>query len=134
ARWREMLPGLGAGEGRTATPAPWPLLGMPRLYHSEVIGLDLVARRVICRDRPPVPYDVLSINIGSTPSARHIPGVAEHAIPVKPIDGFLERFETARARILKRKGRAKVGVIGGGWRAAPILLGQAPPQTLASSA
>ena len=68
------------------------------------IGLDLAAKRVICRDRPPVPYDILSINIGSTPSARQIPGVAEHAIPVKPIDGFIERFEAARTRVLEAQG------------------------------
>ena len=121
-----MLPGMIAGlydrdEAHIDT-APLTRFAQARLYHSEVIGLDLVARRVICRDRPPVPYDVLSINIGSTPSARHIPGVAEHAIPVKPIDGFLERFETARARILKRKGRAKVGVIGGGAGGVELLL------------
>jgi len=47
-----------------------------------------------------LPYDVVSLNIGSTPSARDVPGVALHAIPVKPIDGFLDRFEAARARIM----------------------------------
>ena len=38
-----------------------------RLYRDEVIGLDRANRKVLCRNRPPVPYDVLSINTGSTP-------------------------------------------------------------------
>ena len=69
-----------------------------------------------------MPYDILSINIGSTPSARQIPGVAEHAIPVKPIDGFIERFEAVRARVLKAKGRARIGVVGGGAGGVELLL------------
>jgi selenide,water dikinase len=113
-----MLPGMIAGlyqpdEAHIDT-GPLTRFANARLYHSEVVGLDLKARQVVCRDRPPVPYDVLSINIGSTPSAREVPGVAEHAIPVKPIDGFMARFEAARARILEAKGRARIGVVGGG--------------------
>ncbi|HJZ30178.1 MAG TPA: selenide, water dikinase SelD [Hyphomicrobiaceae bacterium] len=121
-----MLPGMVAGlydydEAHIDT-APLTRFAQARLYHSEVVGLDLAERRVLCLDRPPVPYDVLSINIGSTPSARQIPGVAEHAIPVKPIDGFLERFEAARSRILSARGRAKIGVIGGGAGGVELLL------------
>jgi selenide,water dikinase len=64
----------------------------------------------------------VSINIGSTPSARQIPGVAEHAIPVKPIDSFMERFEAVRARVLKAEGRARIGVVGGGAGGVELLL------------
>jgi selenide, water dikinase len=121
-----MLPGMIAGlydeDQAHIDTAPLTRFAQARLYHSEVIGLDLAARRVLCHGRPPVPYDVLSINIGSTPSARHIPGVAEHAIPVKPIDGFLEHFEAARRRILGANGRAKIGVIGGGAGGVELLL------------
>src|SRR4029079_14536664 len=85
-------------------------------------GLDLAARRVICRGRPPVPYGVLSINIGSPPSARHMPGVREFAIPVKPIDGFIARFEAARGRVLEARGRARIGVVGGGAGGVELLL------------
>ena len=113
-----MLPGMIAGlythDQAHIDAAPLTRFAQARLYHSEVVGLDLVSKHVICRDRPPVPFDILSINIGSIPSARQIPGVAEHAIPVKPIDGFFERFEAARARNLKREGRARIGVVGGG--------------------
>ena len=44
-----------------------------RLYHDEVIGLDLANRTIHCRYRPDVPYDVLSINIGSTPGFAQAP-------------------------------------------------------------
>lgn len=121
-----MLPGMIAGlydhDAAHIDTGPLSRFANARLYHSEVIGLDLAGRRVICRNRPPVPYDVLSINIGSTPSARHIPGVAEHAIPVKPIDGFIERFEAAHARVLKAEGRARIGVVGGGAGGVELLL------------
>ena len=121
-----MLPGMVAGlydhDAAHIDTGPLSRFAQARLYHSEVIGLDLVGKRIICRDRPPVPYDFLSINIGSTPSARHIPGVAEHAIPVKPIDGFIDRFEAARARVLKAQGRARIGVVGGGAGGVELLL------------
>jgi selenide,water dikinase len=121
-----MLPGMIAGlygyDDAHIDTGPLCRFAGARLYNSEVVGVDLTGRRVICSDRPPVPFDVLSINIGSTPSAREISGVAERAIPVKPIDGFLTRFEAARDRILNAGGRARVGVIGGGAGGTELLL------------
>ena len=38
------------------------------------------------RDRPSIPYDVLSINVGITPAASTVPGAAQHTTGVKPID------------------------------------------------
>src|SRR6516162_8353584 len=87
-----MLPGLIAGhyqfDDAHIDTGPLARFAEARLYQDEVIGLDLAERRVICRHRPPVPYDLLSINTGSTPNTTQIPGASEHAIPVKPIDGF----------------------------------------------
>ena len=60
---------------RTSTRAPCARFANARLYHSEVTGLDLSAQRtVLCSNRPPVPYDVLSINIGSTPGMQACAG------------------------------------------------------------
>ena len=43
-------------------------------------------RLVLFKGRPSLPYDVLSINVGITPSASLIPGAQEHTTSVKPID------------------------------------------------
>ena len=43
-----------------------------RFYHSTVTGLDVHAKSVICDNRPPVVYDLVSINTGSTLSLIHI--------------------------------------------------------------
>lgn len=38
------------------------------LVHTEAVGIDLRKRLIHCKDgRPPIRYDVLSIDIGSTP-------------------------------------------------------------------
>ena len=56
-----------------------------RFFRDEAMGLDRNNRKVLCRNRPPVPYDLLSINIGSTPQMSNVAGAAEYAVPVKPI-------------------------------------------------
>jgi selenide,water dikinase len=121
-----MLPGLIAGhygfDDAHIDTGPLARLAGARLYQDEVIGLDRAGRRVICRDRPPVPYDLLSLNIGSTPNTADIPGATEHAIPVKPIDGFLSRFEALRHRVLERQGRCRIVLVGAGAGGVELLL------------
>ncbi len=113
-----MLPGLVTGhydaDDVHIDTAPLTRFAGARLYQAEVTGLDLSARRVLCQDRPPVPFDLLSLDIGSTPGGADVPGAAEHAIPVKPIDQFQIRFEAARQRILQAGGMASIAVVGGG--------------------
>jgi selenide,water dikinase len=92
-----------------------------RLYQDEAIGLDVANRRVICRDRPPVPYDIVSLDIGSRPNTADVPGAAEHALPVKPIDGFLPRFAALRARVLEGRSR-HVLLVGAGAGGVELLL------------
>ena len=113
-----MLPGLIAGHYRFdeahIDTGPLARAAGARLYQDEVIDLDLLNRRVLCRSRPAVPYDLLSINIGSTPNTAQTPGANEHAIPVKPIDGFLARFMAMKERVIRRKGRSCIAVVGAG--------------------
>ena len=121
-----MLPGLIAGlygyDDAHIDTGPLARFAAARLYQDEMVDLDLANRRVICRDRPPVPYDLLSLNIGSTPNTGGVPGATEHAIPVKPIDGFLGRFEALMARTLERKGRTRVALVGAGAGGVELLL------------
>ncbi len=113
-----MLPGMIAGhysfDEAHIDVGPLCRFAGARLYHSAATGLDLAGKQVLCDNRPPVPYDLLSVNIGSTPSTRDTPGASENAIPVKPIDSFLARFEEARGRILAKGARARIAVIGAG--------------------
>ncbi|MGP1678298.1 MAG: selenide, water dikinase SelD, partial [Burkholderiales bacterium] len=85
-----------------------------RFFRDEALGLDRAAGKVLCRNRPPVPYDYLSINIGSTPQMADVPGATEHAVPVKPINGFNERWQLLLARVRKHAGVTRIAVVGGG--------------------
>lgn len=59
-----------------------------RLVHAEARGLDTEAQRVLLRGRPPLAYDVLSLNLGITPALSTVSGAAENTTPVKPINGW----------------------------------------------
>lgn len=93
-----------------------------RLYRDEVIGLDRINRKVLCRNRPPVPYDVLSINIGSTPQLKGVPGAVDHAVAVKPITHFNERWLALLQRVQHHPGKTTVAVVGAGAGGVELLL------------
>ncbi|GGC71484.1 selenide, water dikinase SelD [Marinobacter halophilus] len=85
-----------------------------RFYRTEVIGLDRSAQRVICKGRPKVPYDLLSINIGSSPRVAEVAGAAEFAVPVKPITGFNTRWLALLSRVENHDGPLTIAVVGAG--------------------
>ncbi len=93
-----------------------------RLFRDEVMGLDRVNQKVLCRHRPPVPYDQLSINIGSTPQLGGVPGAEDHAIPVKPIQRFNDRWLALLARVRNHPGKTTIAVVGGGAGGVELLL------------
>ena len=85
-----------------------------RFYRSEAIDIDRTNQRVICRDRPAIPYDLLSINIGSTPRVDQVAGAEDHSVPVKPINRFNNRWQTLLERMENHEGELNVAVVGGG--------------------
>ena len=120
-----MLPGLIAGhytfDEAHIDLGPLSRFAGARFYHDDVTGIDLEGRRVFCRNRPPTHYDVLSINIGSTPRVADVPGAAGAVVPVKPISRFLDRWQALSERVLARDA-ARVAVVGAGAGGVEILL------------
>lgn len=93
-----------------------------RLILDEAVGLDLPGRQVLCGNRPPVPYDLLSLDIGSAPAVAAVPGAAAHVVPVKPIDGFWDRFDALHQRVMARAGDLRIGVVGAGAGGVELML------------
>lgn len=93
-----------------------------RYYRAEVTGIDRSARQVFCRDRPPVPYEVLSINIGSTPRLDAVAGAAEHVVPVKPIRRFNEHWLALLDRVRRHAGTTTIAVVGAGAGGVELIL------------
>lgn len=85
-----------------------------RFIHGEVTGLDRTHQRVLLRDRPSIPYDLLSINTGSTPNVRQVDGARAHTVPVKPIAHFNQRWLQLLDRVRALRSRFTIAVVGGG--------------------
>ena len=120
-----MLPGVIAGHYRRDE-AHIDLRRLTRFARAsaifdEAVGIDLNARTVHCRGRDPIRFDVLSVDIGSTPNAS-APGAAEHATAVKPIDRFLRSWDEMRERVLRSDGPVRIAVVGGGAGGVELLL------------
>ncbi len=90
-----------------------------QFYCDRAVGLDLANNRVICAHRPPVPFDILSIDIGSTPATLSVPGAADYAIPAKPVPNLLHHWHQLIEELPVRSATAteiplQIGIVGGG--------------------
>lgn len=84
-----------------------------RLVVGRAAGVEPAARRVLLEGGVEVPYDLVSFAVGSSSAGTGLPGVAEHAARVKPI----ERAVALRRRLVALAGtggEAAVVVVGGG--------------------
>ncbi len=120
-----MLPGTIAGhytrDETEIAVAPLARFAGADLIVDEVISLDVQARLVHRKAGPPVAFDFLSLDVGSTPNVGDVPGAAEHAIPVKPIDGFLSRFDLLHADALAGRIR-RLALVGAGAGGVELLM------------
>ncbi len=112
-----MVPGFVAGQyardeleidGR-----PLALRAGARCIVARVTGLDTAARQLLLDGRPPIVYDTVSFDVGSTVAGLELPGVSEHTIPTRPIGDFVRRVDEVFAAA-RRRSAFRVAVVGGG--------------------
>ncbi|MEM7713067.1 MAG: FAD-dependent oxidoreductase, partial [Cyanobacteria bacterium P01_A01_bin.68] len=86
-----------------------------QLYVDSVTGIDLENNRVICANRPDVGFDLLSIDIGSTPATISVLGATKYAIPAKPVGNLLQNWYDLIEKIKANPRKAiNIGIVGGG--------------------
>jgi len=81
----------------------------------RAIAIDINKNLVICQTRPPVNFDLLSVDIGSTPATLSVPGAAEYAIAAKPVPEFLASWnQLISERPNHPQKPLRIAIVGGG--------------------
>ena len=86
-----------------------------RLIVAEARGLDPERREVLLADRPPLPFDVASIGIGSVPRQHAVWHEHPQVLSIKPMATFLGRLSTTLERVRQQAtNRLRIAVVGAG--------------------
>src|SRR4029077_17326069 len=112
-----MVPGFVAGQyardAREIDVRPLALRAGARGVVAAATGVDVGGRRVLLDGRPPIAYDTVSFDVGSTIAGLEIPGAREHALPTRPIGAFGRRVDEVLAAARGRE-TFRVAVVGAG--------------------
>jgi len=119
-----MLPGLIAGHyaPREAHIEMFPLAEWAgaRFIVDEVVALDLYSRTVVLAQGQREAFDIVSLDVGSTPDMR-VPGAAAHALAVRPFAKLLPAWGQLQTEALTG-GVRTIAVVGGGAGGVELLL------------
>src|SRR5262245_24412984 len=86
-----------------------------RIVLAAATAIDPRAKRIAIEGRPPISYDVASIDVGSTVRGLDLAGVRAHALATRPIRALVDRVDAAVAAARARTdGRLRIVVVGGG--------------------
>ena len=86
-----------------------------QLYLDRVIGLDLKNNQLFCAQQSVIDFDLLSIDIGSTPGKLSVSGAVEYAIAAKPVAQFLEHWHKLRENVVINSQKTlNIAIVGGG--------------------
>ncbi len=95
-----------------------------RLVVDRATGIDPVAQQVHCANHPPIAYDVLLIDTGSTPATATVPGAADYAIAAKPVPTLLRAWDAFLLEVEQNPERPiALAVVGGGVGGVELTIG-----------
>jgi len=84
-----------------------------RFISDSVTAINPKTQKLSLSSQSDIDFDILSINIGSTPTRSHIVGAEKFAIQVKPVSKFLGYLKENQTSLKSRTG-SKISIIGGG--------------------
>lgn len=120
-----MLPGLIAGHYRPkechVDLLPLAAHANVSLVHAEVDRLDLTRNVAMAGDHE-WPFDIVSIDTGSTPPLTAVPGASTYALSIKPIEQFLQRWRALQRQIDSLTRPIHLVVAGGGAGGVELML------------
>lgn len=104
-----MVPGVVAGH-YAAEDAQIDLARLARgagagLVQAQAVAIDTADKQVVLADGSSVPYDILSLDVGSVPE-----GAPPDSVPVKPFEQFFARWRA----VLEARAAPRLAVVGAG--------------------
>ena len=83
-------------------------------HQTAAVGLDLGSNALACADGRLRTFDVLSLDIGPAPALDGLPGAVDHALPIRPIEGFAAAWPSLVKQIAGRSTHFGLIVLGAG--------------------
>lgn len=86
-----------------------------QLCIDQAIGLDLANNSVLCAHNPPIAFNLVSIDIGSTPAISANLTELDWVLPAKPIRRFLKNWEQLVQQVQQQPDQPIcIAIVGGG--------------------
>lgn len=119
-----MLPGLIAGhysfEETHIDLVKLSLWANIRFIQDSVTAIDVASNTLSLKNRPDIEFDIISIDIGSTPN-QQVEGSAEFSTPIKPISNFYQRWISIQEKAQQGKIKS-LAVVGGGAGSVEVIM------------
>jgi NADH dehydrogenase FAD-containing subunit len=91
-------------------------------FRDRVVAIDLVERVAYTQSGAPLPFDLLSLDIGPEIDREAIRGLGEHAVSVRPVEKFVDAWQQIDARFTGAAKPGTITVVGGGAAGVEIAL------------
>jgi len=93
-----------------------------RFIEDTATAVSVQQNAVEFASRPPLYYDLISIDTGGAPRLHNVEGAADYTTPVKPVYQFYRKWQNIEKRVIDSHQRLNIGVVGAGAGGFEILL------------
>jgi selenide,water dikinase len=83
---------------------------------SAAVDLDPVRKEITLEGRPPIRFDLASLDVGSTVRGLDLPGVSKHTLATRPIGRFVRMIDERLDAFEQLEHSPRILIVGGGRR------------------